>query len=114
MLLIIILLFTGCTSSRPWTKQEKIAAGYFILGHSADALSTIKMLDNPNIYETNFILDEHPSDSKIVIYFSLTGITIFTIAHFYPKLRIPLLSASGTIGFGYAIHNKRLIDSSSF
>lgn len=112
--LIIVLLFTGCASSRPWTKSEKVAAGYFILGHSADALSTEKMLENPNIYETNLILGKHPSDTKIAIYFSLTGIAALTISHFYPKLRLLFLSIYGTQGFGYALHNKRLMDNSSF
>jgi len=106
--LIIILLFTACASPRPWTKPEKVAAGYFILGHSADALSTEKMLDNPNNYETNPILGEHPSDAEVITYFSLTAIAALTISHFYPKLRFPLLSIFGTTGFGYAIHNNQL------
>ncbi len=112
--LITILLFTRCASPRPWTKHEKVAAGYFILGHSADALSTEKMLDNLNNYEINPILGEHPSDTKIITYFSFTGIAALTISHFYPELRIPLLSIYGTVNFGLAIHNKRLMDNSSF
>jgi len=82
--------------------------GYFIVGHLADALTTEKMLDNPNNYETNPILGKHPLDSRVIVYFSITGITLLTLSHFYPELRLPLLSAFGTIGFGFAIHNKRL------
>jgi len=114
LFLIFLFLFSSCATlkphPRPWTKSEKIAAGYFILGHLADALTTERALDNPNIDEINPILGNHPSDSKVAIYFSFTGIAIFTISHFYPELRLPLLSVFGTVGFGYAIHNKRLMD----
>ena len=106
--LIIILLFTACASPRPWIKQEKIAAGYFLLGHSADALSTEKMLDNPNNYENNPILGKYPSDSKVIIYFSLTAIAALTISHWYPKLRKPLLISYGSLNISLAIYNARL------
>jgi len=112
--LIIVLLFTACASSRPWTKQEKVAAGYFILGHSADALTTEKILDIPNSSENSPILGKHPSDFKIITYFSFTAIAALTISHFCPELRIPLLSLYGTINFGLAICNKQTIDNSSF
>lgn len=117
ILLICFFLCCSCATLKPhprkWTKSEKVVAGYFVLGQLADVLTTEKMLDSPNIYETNFILGRHPSDSKIIIYFSIIGITLLTLSHFYSELRYPILSVFGTTGLGYAIHNKRLIDGSS-
>jgi len=114
LFLIFLFFFSSCATlkpnPKPWTKPEKIAAGYFILGHIADALTTERALDDSNIDEINPILGKRPSDSKITIYFSLTGIAALTISHFYPKLRIPLLSLYGTVNFGNTIHNKRTID----
>lgn len=114
IIVICFFFFSSCTTlrshPRPWNKRETALAGYFVLGHLADGLSTERMLDNPNNYEMNPGLGRRPSDSKIRIYFSITGITVLIVSHFYPELRIPLLSLYGTAGFSYAVHNKTLID----
>ena len=109
---LIVFLVSACASlkphPRPWTKTEKQCAGFFVLGHVADAFSTEKMLDNPNLHETNPALSEHPSDSNVGIYFSVTGLAILIISHFYPELRKPSLIGIGSLGFVMAIHNDRL------
>lgn len=104
ILFVTISLLTSCASPRPWTKREKIAAGFFLLGHSADALTTSQLNDNGN-YEKNPILGKYPSDAKVGVYFSLTGGGIIALCHFYPDLREPLLYGSGILGFRFAIHN---------
>ena len=104
LFLFITLLFTSCASPRPWTKQEKIAAGFFLLAHSADAITTSQLTDNGN-YEINPILGKHPSDTKVGVYFSLTAIGALIVSHFNPDLRKPLLYGYGTLNTGLAIHN---------
>ena len=104
LFLFIALLFTSCASPRPWTKQEKIAAGFFLLAHSADAITTSQLTDNGN-YEINPILGKHPSDTKISVYFSLTAIGALIVSHFNPDFRKPLLYGYGALNAGLAIHN---------
>ena len=105
---IIIFLFTSCATPRPWTKGEKISACYFCVAHFADAYTTEAFLNNPNLRERNPILDEHPSDGKLIVYFSLTGAAALLLAHFWPELRKPLFLSYGTLNAGLAIHNYKL------
>ena len=104
LFLFIALLFTSCASPRPWTKQEKVAAGFFLLAHSADAITTSQLTDHGN-YETNPILGKHPSDTKVGVYFSLTAIGALVVSHFNPDFRKPLLYSYGALNTGLAIHN---------
>ena len=105
---VIIFLLTACASPRPWTKQEKTAATFNVLGIIADAYTTEQMLNNPNNHELNPSLGKHPSDSQLAIYFPLTAIITLGLSHFYPKLRNPLLFGYGSLSFGAAIHNSQL------
>lgn len=106
--LIILFLLTSCATSRPWTKGEKVAAGFFCVAHFADYYTTEKALDNPNNYENNPILDKHPSDGKLTVYFSLTGAVALILGHFWPELRKPLFLSYGTVNSALAIHNYKL------
>ena len=95
-LVVLLLITTGCTSiiphPRPWTKQEKQAAMFFLAAHTANAYTTELHQDQRNLYyETNPILGRHPSDSETNAYFSVTGLGTLLIAHYYPELRERLL-----------------------
>ena len=95
--LVFVFLFS-CTSPRPWTKQEKIAAGFFIAAHGLNAYSTERHQDSPEFHtESNFLLNEHPSDTKIIGYFSITAFLTLGAAHFWPDLRKPLLVSYGLV-----------------
>lgn len=97
LFLITILFFTGCAGPRPWTKQEKIAAGFFLLAHSANAYTT-SQINNNNSYERfDFILDKYPSDTEVIIYFSFTAGLALGLSHYLPKLRKPLLYGYGSL-----------------
>ena len=101
---LCLFLLTSCASPRSWTRQEKVAAGFFLLAHSADAITTSQLTDHGN-YETNPILGKYPSDTKVGVYFSLTAIGALIVSHFNPDLRKPLLYGYGTLNTGLAIHN---------
>jgi uncharacterized protein YceK len=110
MMLLIALLTTGCASllphPRPWTRNEKLAAGFFIAAHTANALTTEAHQDRPELYyELNPILGRHPSDTEIGGYFSITGIGTLVIAHLYPELRMPLLVGYGAVNTYWAAHD---------
>ena len=104
---IAFLLLASC-SPRPWTKQEKLAATYFCVAHFADYYTTNRMLNNPANWEENPILGEHPSDSTITMYFSLTAIGALAVGHFWPDARKPLFWGYGTLNAGLAAHNSTL------
>ena len=106
----LFIILCSCASSKPWTKTEKVAAGFFLLGKAADWRTTERWLDRPNSFETNPILGEHPSDIKLGIYFPITSLAVLGICHYYPRFRIPLLSLHGVINWGYARHNYRLLE----
>ena len=106
--LIIGSLFTACASPRAWTKQEKTAAGFFIVAHSANAFTTSRLENNGNYEKFNFIIGEHPSDTEVGIYFSITAGLALTLSHFYPKLREPLLYGYGSLNTIMAIRDYNL------
>jgi len=103
-----LLVFTSCASPRAWTKSEKLAAGWFVTGHFADYYTTESLLNDPRYYEKNPILGEHPSDGKLILYFSITGIAALGIAHFWPDTRHWILWPYGGAGFYWANHNRKL------
>jgi hypothetical protein len=100
----------GCAhlpKRRPWTKQEKAAAVFFVVAHAADAYTTERFRDH-GYTERNPILGKYPSDREIGLYFSITGLAALAFAHWYPKLRIPLLVPYGAVNTGNAIRNRKL------
>jgi hypothetical protein len=106
IIILCIFLFTSCATPIKWTKEDKIYAGYFLLGHAADMLTTERNLDRDGWYEINPILDKHPSDLKLAFYFSFTTILGLTIAHIFPEYRKALLATYGTVNWGFAISNQ--------
>ena len=112
--ILLLTFLTGCVSlrpnPRPWTKGEKTAAGFYLVAHSLDAYTTEKILDHPYYWELNPILGRHPSDGKIIFYFSITAIVTLLIGHLYPKTRVPLFMGYGGINAGCVLHNKRVLD----
>jgi len=102
--LIIIPSFISCATPRPWTKQEKIAAGFFLLAHLADGFTTKELKDNGH-YEHNPLLNKYPSDSEVGLYFSLTTLGALTLSHFYANFREPLLYSYGILNFLLATYN---------
>jgi len=116
IILILCSLFgNGCISliphPRPWTKREKIAATFFIVAHTANAYSTEKHQDHSNLYyETNPIMGNHPSDTEIGLYFSITGIGTLILTHLYPELREPMLFGYGGVNTYMTIKDLRMMD----
>jgi len=106
--IIIVLLLMGCASPRPWTKEEKTAAGFFLLAHTANAFTTSQLENNGNYEKFNFIIKEHPSDTIVGIYFSVTAGLALGISHYWPSLRQPLLYGYGSLNTSLAIHDYNL------
>lgn len=116
ILLIVLLACTtlGCSiipHPRPWTKREKIALYYFAAGHIGDTFTTYEHQKSPHrYYETNPILGRHPSDRRIGLYFSITGLVTILLCDWYPELRKPLLIGYGTVGAYSAVNNINMMN----
>ena len=112
-LIVIITLISGCASfkpnPRPWTRKEKTAAGFFMIAHTANYFSSRAIVHSPYCYESNFIMGRDPSDGKIGAYFSITGVIVFGIAHYWPKTRVPLLMGYGGINLFLTLYDYPLI-----
>ncbi|HUV85113.1 MAG TPA: hypothetical protein VMV86_05340 [Methanosarcinales archaeon] len=107
---LLFLFSSGCTSLTPhpraWTTSEKKAAIFYIVAHTANALTTEAHQNQPELYyEVNPILGRHPSDLEIGGYFSLTGIITLGVTHLYPELREPVLYGYGAINCHWTIHD---------
>ena len=99
------MFLSSCAS---WSTRDKIAAGFFLAGHAADYYTTEDFLDDPRFYEKNPILGKHPSDKKLVAYFSITAIGALIVAHYWEDARPWLLWGYGGVGFFYADYNRKL------
>ena len=110
-LIMIVISLTSCITlpaRKPWTKWDKALGAFYLAGHTADALTTERALDNPNNYEMNPILGKHPSDTEIAVYMAGTTILVLIVADRIPRIRKPLLLMLGIIGTTWAVHNSRL------
>jgi hypothetical protein len=113
-LVVLLLITTGCTSivphPRPWTKQEKQAAMFFLAAHTANAYTTELHQDQRSLYyESNPILGKHPSDSETNAYFSVTGLGTLLIAHLYPELRERIFWNYFNVNTSLALHDYRMM-----
>ena len=109
VIVILLLCIAGCATTEPWTRDNKAAAGFFVMGKLADTASTIDFLKNTNARELNPILGERPSNEEVISYMIITGIAQLIIADLLPpKWRERWLIVFGSVNTYCAIHNSRL------
>jgi hypothetical protein len=108
LLLILIILLTGCVHVRPWTAAEKTLLITSWVAAGADYSTTKNALSNPNNYEMNPIMGEHPDDTKLITYMLSSQIIATGLAHFFPKYRKMLLGGKTVVNTGCAINNSQL------
>jgi len=70
IILWVLFFFYGCASVpfEDWSKADTIRQGAFISLLAIDTYQTHRLVSDPNFYETNPILGEHPSHSNIDLY----------------------------------------------
>ena len=105
LIISLCLLLSSCTS---WTPREKVAGAFFVAAHTANYYSTTEMLNNPDNWEVNPGLGEHPSDRKCLVYFSLTGAGALIVAHFWKDARQWLLWGYGGVNAYWTVHDSGL------
>lgn len=84
-----ILLFTIGCAHQPFTQSDKILLGTSLTLQAIDWQQTKEIARNPDFYEKwNFVLDEHPSQNEIDLYFLTTAFaSVATIYYLPPKYR---------------------------
>lgn len=52
----------------------------------ADCIQTLGIKNNPNLYEVNVLLGKHPSDVKIITYFTLCVASLLGVTYYYQNI----------------------------
>ena len=102
--LMLMLLLQGCA----WSKQDKLLGVASCIAAAGDAYTTTMALDNPNNWEINPILGEHPSDTEVIIYMVTSQGIALLVAHIFPKLRPWILGGKTVVNLGGTINNMQL------
>lgn len=103
--LFLILSLCSCAS---WSTREKFAAGTMIAASLADGYTTKRVLDEGG-YERNPFLGKYPSQTRRVIFFSITDTFKLLLAHFIPEYREAILYGFAGINGYYALNNYKLV-----
>ncbi|KKN65427.1 hypothetical protein LCGC14_0481470 [marine sediment metagenome] len=89
ILLISILLLTGCASQDPWTKGDTILEVIYVGTVIADGLMTSKIQDHPNIVEVGPIarhaLGQNPSTTGTWLYMGTAALSHYLVAKILPR-----------------------------
>lgn len=102
ILLIFILLLTGCASVRPWTTEEKVSLGASCLMMAVDIYTT---MEDGEINEVNPLIGRHPSDAKFIGFMLTSQLLTTTLAHYWDDFRIWILRVKTFANFGCVIYN---------
>jgi hypothetical protein len=102
VLVLFTVTMTGCAG---WSKGDKMAAGFFLAAHAANAISSERLVGR-GCDEQNPIMGDRPSDTELAAYFAGTAALALVVAHFFPKLRKPLLIGYGATNIVWTIHDE--------
>lgn len=107
LIVCLALCLLGCSHHDPWTKADTARhVGYTVL-HLQDYKQTRQIAKNPDRWhENNFILGEHPSKSRVDIYFAATWLGMTGLAYVLPRGWRDGLQYLGIAVEGYCVgHN---------
>ena len=108
--LIALLLLQGCThlpKPRPWTKTEKMILVASVAAAAADYYTTERSLDR-GYGEMNPVIGKYPTDTELTIKgWGCYGLFLI-LAHYWPKMRKPLLCIQTGANAAFAVHNSKL------
>jgi hypothetical protein len=84
LIIVLVLLFPLSSHSfelfEGWDGVDKTLYVIDVLGIAMDTYTTERALDEPWAYERNFILGEHPSDTKLIAFGTGTAVLDYIIA----------------------------------
>lgn len=100
----------------PWTSRSKWLFGGMVLLHYWDLQSSLDMnfgeplTDGGHFNETNFLLDDHPSDSEVALFKGGVVLATVLLAEIFPKHRDIIFFCSALAGGVAACNNQLLLD----
>ena len=106
LLIVYILLITGCGTVRPWTTEEKMMLGLSCLAVAADAYTTMEGMNMGNS-ETNPIMGKHPSNGTIISVMAITQMVTIIGAHYWESMRLWILGVKTGANAVCIFHNMR-------
>jgi len=109
VLFIILLAWESnpAIAADPWSKQDKILEGVYLILHAVDMGQTLDIASHPDkYYEYNPVLGKHPTKSAVYAYFIGTTMVHIGVTHWLPKRYRPWFQGI-TIGLsgGCVLHN---------
>lgn len=91
----------------PWAQLATV------LGHAVDAGTTVHAMNTPGVVETNPLLGDSPSATKVALLkgsqAALQMLAQMALGKRHPKLASALGYGTGALGIGLGIHNERQI-----
>ena len=92
-----------------WTRGQLIMQGLTTFSYVLDWGQTLDIENHSNLYETNFLLGDHPSRGEINTYFASLILTHILITHVLPsEYRMAWLTGTFMISVGYVNNNYHL------
>jgi hypothetical protein len=111
LLLIILVLLSGCASQDPWTRDDTVWQGIAFATMAMDAHMTTKIQDHPNIIENGPIakhaLGQTPSTGGTWMYMGTVMLSHYLIARALPHGWRTMWQVGGIYRHGMAIQNGR-------
>lgn len=106
IVIILLILTTGCATQKSWTTLEKTLLLTSCLAAGADAYTTVRGLEE-GCLESNVFLGESPSTAQVVVFTGLFQIAVMVIAHYWPSSRNWLLGGKTLVNGGCAVWNSQ-------
>lgn len=109
VLLLAVLLLTGCAHSDPWSKRDTVLYGVTLGVLAADAYTTSRIQYTAGVYEVGpvarRVLGSQPRTSDTVMYFGTLAVSNYFIGRALPAKWRPYWYGLGIAHHGYVIRN---------
>ena len=113
--ILTVLVFTsGCAHTDEWTRRDTVLQVGVTAALLADAITTSRIHDNPNVYESGAVahrvLGRQPSTRDTYLYFGTLVISNYLITRALPEKWRKYWQSSQILVHGYAVSNNCDLD----
>ena len=112
-ILIALAFTTGCAHNDDWTRRDTVMQVGVTAVLVADAITTSRIHDDPNVYETGparHVLGRQPSTRDTYLYFGTLAISSYLISRALPEKWRKYWQSSQILMHGYAVSNNCDLD----
>jgi len=105
-IILTCLLFFGCATCDPWTKEQVLLQGTSLSLNVIDWGQTLDIVDRPDeYYETNPILGKYPDRGEVNRYFACSMALKVLITHLLPSEYRKYWLGGNILVSGYYVQN---------